>query len=89
MTNSDYYADYYNNYQLDVNYFDLSERDMSLLDACVWMVDNWSSVRYAAINCGVAKSTLHRFIHTRLRSLSFELYQCAKKVLTFNQSHRR
>ena len=79
---------YYRNYQLDsLTEFDLSQADMNLLDACIWMVDNRATIRCTASNCGFTRSTLHRLIHTRLKNLSFELYQCVMRVINNNLHH--
>lgn len=81
----------YRGYLLDdsMQNFELTSNEKKLLDACVYLVDNRCAIRCAASNCDVAKSTLHHYIHTKLKSISFELYQCVKHTLYHNQSHRR
>ena len=77
----------YNNYSLDgITVYDLTLRQAKLLDACIFLVDNNTSLRTTARNTSYSKSTIHRFIHTELRSVSFELYECAKRVLNSHLS---
>lgn len=77
--------EYFNGYLLDVDSYSLSADDVSYLDCCCWLTDNNVSIRNAADNFMVSKSSLHRFIHNRLRGLSFELYRCVIKTL---KSHK-
>lgn len=77
----------YSNYSLDgITVYDLTPRQAKLLDACIFLVDNNTSLRTTARNTYYSKSTIHRFIHTELRSVSFELYKCAKRVLNSHLS---
>ena len=77
----------YGNYSLDdITVYDLAPRQAKLLDACIFLVDNNTSLRTTARNTSYSKSTIHRFIHTELRSVSFELYKCAKRVLNSHLS---
>lgn len=79
----------YGNYRLDdCTRYDLSDRQVDLLDACIWLVDNRSSIRLTAKNFCTSKSYLHRGIHGVLPKLSSELYNCVKKQLKINQAHR-
>ena len=77
----------YSNYSLDgITVYDLTLRQAKLLDACIFLVDNNTSLRTTARYTSFSKSTIHRFIHTELRSVSFELYKCAKRVLNSHLS---
>lgn len=79
----------YEGYSLDDNSrYDLTEVDVQLLNACIWLVDNRSSIRVTAKNFGVSKSSLHRGIHNRLSKLSNELYKCVDKQMSINFAHR-
>lgn len=78
----------FNGYQLDIEDYLLTDRQLNLLSACVWLVDNKSSLRVTSKNCLVSKSVLHSFIRNELRSLSFELYGCVDKVLRSNSVGR-
>lgn len=79
--------DYYNNYQLDgVAVWELNENIITLLDACIFLIDNAYSLRIVERNTGISRSKLSRFINHRLRSISFELYQCCKQQLRKNKS---
>lgn len=77
-------------YQLDsLMVFDLTEQDVHLLDACIFLVDNNYSIRKTAENVGYSKSTLHRRIHMNLRRLSYELYRCTLIVLNNHKKNKR
>ena len=79
----------YEGYFLDGNSrYDLSNDDILLLDACIWLVDNRASIRVTAKNMGFSKSSFHRSIHRRLRRLSNELYGCVEKQIRVNALHR-
>lgn len=80
---------YYNNYLLDDCYsYDLSDKQKEYLDACIRIVENKTSIRVASSNFCMSKSHLHRFIHNKLKKISFELYQCVVKQLDFNYKNR-
>jgi hypothetical protein len=82
----DYGINYYNNYLLDGIYnFDLSESQISLLDAAIWLVDNKTSLRKTADNCGYSKTYLHQWFHKDLKKLSYELYTCVIRQLNKNK----
>lgn len=79
--------DYYNNYQLDGIYcFELTESDKLLLDACIYIVDNKTTIRKTAIEFCMSKSNLHRKTHNNLRKLSYELYCCVVYQLHNNKA---
>jgi hypothetical protein len=79
----------YNGYSLDDNIkYDLSDKDRDLLDACIYLVDNRSSIRVTAKNYGYRKSSLHRYIHLRLPKLSHELFGLVKIQMNVNYEHR-
>lgn len=81
---------YYKGYLLDdMQNYELTNSDIDLLDACIWLVDNSCSIRNTADNCNISRSTLHRHIHQKLRCISLELYQCVCRVLRHNQRNRR
>ena len=77
--------DEYNGYTLDCCYYQLSERDFKYLDAVLYLVDNKLSLRVAAENCLISKSSLHRFIRDELRSISYDLYGVVNKILLKNK----
>lgn len=82
--------DYYSGYKLDdLHTWDLIYSQMKLLDACIWLVDNQSSIRVASDNCLIPRSTLHRFIQTELVSLSSELHSCVEHQLKINKGNWR
>lgn len=70
-----------------VNMWDLTDSDKRLLDAAIYQVDNKSTIRDTARNFNFTRSTYHRLIHTRLKLLSYELYQSVFAVLFNNIKH--
>lgn len=80
--------EYYQGYLLDTSQsWQLSTKETSLLDACIWMVDNKSTIRTTASNCGYTKSTLHRLIHLKLKRISYELYRCIIAQMRANKKN--
>lgn len=78
---------YYNNYQLDgIAVLELNKNVTTLLDACIFLIDNSYSLRVVERNTGISRSKLSRFINNQLRNISFELYQCCKHQLRKNKS---
>lgn len=53
-----------------------------------YMIESGATVRQTATKFGVSKSTVHKDITTRLRSLNPALFQEVQKVLTVNKSER-
>lgn len=78
---------YFENYQLDeiMPYEPLDPDDKKLLYAGVLIADYNFSIRESAKNTGYSKSQLHRHIHSKLRTLSFELYKVVLKRLRVHQ----
>ncbi len=75
----------YNGYQLEANKYDLTERQLELIDACIWLVDNRQSIRVTGKNMNVKKSTLGKFLKDgELRGLSYGLYQVVRKQIKRN-----
>jgi len=82
--NNDY--QYYENYLLDnTNSWELTEKDKEILNMAIWIVDNRCSIRQCSKEFGKSKSQLHRDIHSKLRSISYELYQCVTSQLRINK----
>lgn len=80
----EYKYDEYNNYQLDVPEWELSEIYKRILDCGCYIADYKTSIRGCAREFGISKSQLHRDIHEKLKKLSYELYQCVIRVLKDN-----
>lgn len=75
-------------WQLDVNDFELSDRECDLLYAADMLQERSLSIRQCARDCGIAKSVLHSFINDgRLKRISYELYQLCRKQLEWNKNH--
>lgn len=88
MYNEENYT--YGGYELDnVPTWNLTKQEIVLLDTCIYLVDNGCTLRQAARDSGnYATSTLRRHIHTKLRTLSFELYKCVCRVLKHNETKK-
>lgn len=80
---------YYEDYQITKEYYLLSKEEIKVLDACIWMVENRTSIRVTAKNCGYSKSTLHRRIHNECKELSLELYNLVKVQMKINIEKKR
>ena len=78
---------YYQNYEIPEKDF-LSNEELHVLYACCWMVDNRSTIRETAVNCGYSRSTLWRRIHNECRQLSPELYRCVVRQIQKNLKRR-
>ena len=78
---------YYQNYEIPEKDF-LSNEELHVLYACCWMVDNRSTIRETAANCGYSRSTFWRRIHNECRQLSPELYRCVVRQMQKNLERR-
>lgn len=76
-------------YELDINSWELTEREKEYLRACDALVENRYSLRECARNELVSKSSLHRFIHNELPCLSYELSGCCDRQLKDNKLNQR
>lgn len=76
---------YYQNYLLDVDLWELSDSDRYILDAAIWILSNKCSIRECEKDFCKNKSQIHRDIHNKLRSISYELYQCVIRQLKENK----
>lgn len=83
MSEYDKYNYYtYKGYRLDEKpTWSLSVDDIRLLDAAIYQIENRTTIRDAAKNYGLAKSTYHNRIYANLKLLSRELYDCVITVL--------
>ena len=73
---------YYNNYLLDdIRIYELTDHEQMILDNAILLVDNNYSLRKLSRNVGRSRSQLSRDFQKPLRTLSYELYGCVRKVL--------
>ena len=63
----------------------VEERAVELAE---YIVENKTTVRAAAKQFGVSKSTVHKDITTRLQKLNTELYERVQTVLQVNKQER-
>ena len=57
-------------------------------DLAVYIIENRATVRAAAKHFGVSKSTVHKDLTERLRTLDRPLYLAVKEVLDQNKAER-
>ena len=53
-----------------------------------YIIENNATVRSTAANYGISKSTVHKDVSYRLKSIDYELYSSVKKVLSKNLEER-
>jgi putative DeoR family transcriptional regulator (stage III sporulation protein D) len=57
-------------------------------DLAVYIIDNKATVRAAAKNFGISKSTVHKDLTDRLRHYNLTLYRQVKDILDMNKAER-
>ena len=63
----------------------IEERALELAE---YIIENRATVRAAARQFGVSKSTVHKDLSERLENIDLTLYNKVKEVLEFNKSER-
>lgn len=76
------------NYLLDCPRYEISKKDMNYIYAVITMIENDWSLRYTEKNTEIPKSTLHNYIHGRLRKHSSELYILATRQMRINYAEK-
>lgn len=79
---------YYQGYEISEEYSYLEEEELHVLYACYWMVNNRSTIRETAVNCGYSATTFWRRIHKECKQLSPELYRCVVRQMKKNLERR-
>lgn len=79
-----YYGFYYEGYEITVPKYELNKEETHVLEACVWLVDNRTTIRQTAINMEYSPTTFWRRIHNRCKELSPELYKVVCRQLKEN-----
>lgn len=79
---------YYQGYEISEEYSYLEEEELYVLYACYWMVNNRSTIRETAVNCGYSATTFWRRIHKECKQLSPELYRCVVRQMKKNLERR-
>lgn len=79
---------YYQGYEISEEYSYLEEEELHVLYACYWMVNNRSTIRETAVNCGYSATTFWRRIHKECKQLSPELYRCVVRQMRKNLKRR-
>ena len=64
---------------------DLEER---VCELAVFIIDNKTTVRAAARQFGISKSTVHKDISERLKDINPSLYSQVKEILEINKAER-
>lgn len=75
---------YIQTYEIDVDVFELSEKDRYRIEACIYLVDYKKTLRQVEADKCIPRSTLDHWIHKHLRGLSYELYTCVCSQLKEN-----
>ena len=57
-------------------------------DLAVYIIDNRTTVRAAAKQFGISKSTVHKDLQDRLPQINPALYKQAKEILEINKAQR-
>jgi len=57
-------------------------------DLAVYIIENKATVRAAAKEFGISKSTVHKDLSERLKYINRSLYIQVKEILEFNKSER-
>ena len=57
-------------------------------DLALYIIENRATVRQAAKQFGISKSTVHKDIAERLPSINRQLYRQAKEILEENKAQR-
>lgn len=57
-------------------------------DLAVYIIQHQSTVRAAAKQFGISKSTVHKDVRERLRHIDPDLHLCAQQVLNHNKAVR-
>ena len=57
-------------------------------DLAVYIIENRATVRAAAKQFGVSKSTVHKDLSERLKTVSGPLYRQVKEILEINKAER-
>ena len=63
----------------------LEDRAIKLAE---YITENKTTVRKAAKEFGISKSTVHKDVSERLKGINLSLYKDVKKILDFNKSER-
>lgn len=72
-------------YITDVDLYAMTPHELFIVRCMIELLDNNWTLREAAKNLVVSKSTLHRWIHDDVRHISTELYD---RLLTLMRNHR-
>ncbi|MGI6013371.1 MAG: sporulation transcriptional regulator SpoIIID [Oscillospiraceae bacterium] len=57
-------------------------------ELAVYIIENHATVRAAAKQFGVSKSTVHKDVSERLETINYRLYLQAKEILEQNKAER-
>lgn len=80
----------FGDYELnDSRGWDLEEEEMHVLRACIWMVDNKTTIRETAKNWEYSPTTFWRRIHKECKELSPDLYSrvCHQILINLERRH--
>lgn len=64
------------------------DEELKRYEACMDLVGNEETLRVVGKKFGISSSTLHHWIHTKLQSMSDDLYQKVIEQLKINYERR-
>lgn len=79
---------YYDGWRLEINEYEWSNKDKEYMEAACMLVEEKMSIRLVCRELLLYKSSFHRWIHSRLKYISDELYYSVKKQLRYNTKHK-
>lgn len=63
-------------------------KEERVLKEAIYMVETKQTVREIAKRFGVSKSTVHKDLRERLKSLDYDLYLCVDEILNYHAEVR-
>ena len=60
----------------------------SIVSLALYIIENRATVRAAASRFGISKSTVHKDVSKRLKTINYPLYTQVKEVLEQNKAER-
>lgn len=78
----------YKGWQFEQDFGKIKPKFLGRIDACIYMVENKTTLREAGKSCNVSHSTLHIFIHKELKWLSHDLFKATIQQIKENSYNR-
>ena len=65
-----------------------ADKDIEIIALANYFIKNNSTVRQAAREFGISKSTVHKYLSQALMNIDISLYEKAQKILNINKAER-